>query len=74
MRHLHAGSDPNALGRYSIASYTIHCIPQACLRAFRQQLDGIDWKAGNWNLSELLERLEAVGVSVVLVDDSQRLQ
>ncbi len=38
------------------------------------RLNGIDWKAGNWTLSELIERLEAVGVSVALARDSERLQ
>jgi hypothetical protein len=38
------------------------------------RLNGIDWKAGNWTLSELMERLEAVGAFVALVDDRQRLQ
>jgi hypothetical protein len=38
------------------------------------RLTGIDWKAGNWTLSELLEHLEAVGVAVALKNDSERLQ
>jgi hypothetical protein len=38
------------------------------------RLNAIDWKAGNWTLSELLEWLNAVGVSVVLVEDRRRLQ
>ena len=37
------------------------------------RLNGVDWKAGNWTLSELLERLEAVGVTVALKNDSERL-
>lgn len=38
------------------------------------RLNGVDWKAGNWTLSELLERLEAVGVTVALKKDPERLQ
>src|ERR1019366_4503687 len=44
---LHAGSDLNALGRYSIVSYTVNCIPQAGLRAFRAQFDMIP-NGQNW--------------------------
>jgi len=32
---LHAGSNFNAFGRHSIASSTLHCIPQECSQAFR---------------------------------------
>jgi hypothetical protein len=38
------------------------------------RLNGIDWKAGNWTLSELIERLDAVGISIALANDRQRLQ
>jgi hypothetical protein len=36
-RPLNPESDFNALGRYRIASYTLYCIPQARLLAFREQ-------------------------------------
>lgn len=38
------------------------------------RLSGDHWRAGNWSLSDLLERLEGVGVTVALVKDSDRLQ
>lgn len=35
---------------------------------------GGTWQAGNWTLSELLERLEAVGATVEIEDKSRLLQ
>jgi hypothetical protein len=38
------------------------------------RLAGNDWQAGNWSLTELIERLAAVGVTVALMNNSRRLQ
>ena len=44
------------------------------LNQIEERLTEAEWKAGNWTLSELLERLERVGVTVALASDSKRLQ
>jgi hypothetical protein len=38
----------------------------ATLRELRARLDGKDFLAGNWSLRELVDRLEQVGVSVMV--------
>ena len=47
---------------------------RATLRQIEARLAGDDWKAGHWSLSELVQRLEAVGVTVTLPEASGRLQ
>ena len=47
---------------------------RATLRQIEARLAGDAWKAGNWSLPELMERLEAVGVTVTLPEASGRLQ
>jgi hypothetical protein len=44
------------------------------LRQIEGRLAGNDWKAGHWSLSELTQRLEAMGVTVRLAGESQFLQ
>ena len=38
----------------------------ATLRELRARLEGKDFLAGNWSLRELVDRLEQVGVSVMI--------
>jgi hypothetical protein len=44
------------------------------LRQLEARLTGDDWGAENWSLTELMARLEAVGVTVRLQDDRRWLQ
>jgi hypothetical protein len=46
---------------------------QSKLRQLAARLNGDDFGAGNWGLSELLESLENVGVTVTIADASRRL-
>jgi len=47
---------------------------ESTLRQLGARLRGDDWGAGNWSLSELIARLEAVGVTLKLQDDRRLLQ
>lgn len=47
---------------------------RATLGQIEARLTRTDWQAGNWTLSELLERLNTVGVTLALDNDLQRLQ
>lgn len=44
------------------------------LEQVEARLTGNDWAAGHWSLTELIERLAAVGVTVALVNNFPRLQ
>jgi hypothetical protein len=41
---------------------------ESTLRQLDKRLRGDDWGAGNWSISELVGRLECVGVGVALID------
>ncbi len=47
---------------------------ESTLRQLAARLRGEDWAAGNWGMSQLIGRLEAVGVTVELEDDRRWLQ
>ena len=47
---------------------------QSTLRQVECRLRGKDWRAGNWTLSALLERLAAVGCIVELDDPTPSIQ
>jgi hypothetical protein len=46
---------------------------EGTLRQLSARLSGDDFGAGNWSLSELLEFLERVGVTVTIADGARRL-
>lgn len=47
---------------------------ESTLRQLSARLSGDDFGAGNWSLSELLESLEKVGVTVMTADSARRVQ
>jgi hypothetical protein len=47
---------------------------ESTMRQLGARLRGDDWGAGNWSCTELVARLEAVGVIVRLQDDRRWLQ
>jgi hypothetical protein len=47
---------------------------RATLRHIEGRLASDDWRAGHWSLTELLQRLEAVGVSVAFRRESRHVQ
>jgi hypothetical protein len=64
---------PVQLERWSTASDTDRFICST-LRQLEAQLAGQSWKAGNWGLHGLLERLAAVGCVVALENPRRALQ
>jgi hypothetical protein len=63
-------SPPVRLNRCVIVTDTARFI-EVTLGQLGARLQGHDWSAGNWSLSELIGRLEAVGVGVTLIEDVQ---
>jgi hypothetical protein len=59
---------PVQLNRGVIVTDTARFI-EVTLRQLGARLQGHDWRAGNWSLSELIGRLETVGVGVALIED-----
>jgi hypothetical protein len=64
---------PVRLNGFSIVTNTEIFIRRT-LEQMGARLAGNDWQAGNWSLTELIERLAAVGVTVALMNNSRRLQ
>jgi len=64
---------PVRLNGFSIVTHTEIFILRT-LEQIEARLAGSDWHAGHWSLTELIERLAAVGVTVALVNNSRRLQ
>jgi len=64
---------PVRLNGFSIVTNTEMFIRRT-LEQVEARLAGNDWQAGHLSLTELIERLAAVGVIVALVNDSRRLQ
>jgi hypothetical protein len=63
---------PVQINRCEIVTDTRKFI-ESTLRQLAARLRGEDWAAGNWGMSELIGRLEAVGVTVELQDDRRWL-
>jgi hypothetical protein len=64
---------PVRLNRWAVVIDTDRFI-RTTLEQVAARLTGRDWRAGNWSLRELVERLETVGVTIALVKDSGRVQ
>jgi hypothetical protein len=64
---------PVQVNRWLTATNT-HGFIENTMRQLGARLRGDDWGAGNWSCTELVARLEAVGITVKLQDDRRWLQ